>query len=132
MKDGANFVLFVLIGGFATLVNLGARIVINQYTDFGLAIVLAFPVALLTAFLLNRTLVFNAGEGDWPGQLLRFLIINLVALVLVYCVSMLFARVIFPAFEMHFYAETLAHAIGLLCPLFISYSAHKRFTFKAG
>ena len=130
MKLDCKFILFVLIGGLASLVNLGARILINQFTDYGTSIVLAFPIALLTAFILNRIFVFNASSTTWHSQLLRFLIVNLLALAMVYGVSMVFARLIFPAMKMTFHAETLAHAIGLLSPMFISYWAHKHFTFK--
>ena len=31
---------------------------------------------------------------------------------------------------MRFYPDTVAHAIGLLSPLFTSYWAHKHFTFR--
>jgi putative flippase GtrA len=129
MKSPSPFQIFVAIGAFASAVNLVARTIINQVTSYEIAIVLAFWVGLVTAFLLNRMLVFKPADNAWHGQFLRFLLVNLAALAQVFGVSVLFARIIFPAAGFHFHADLVAHAIGLTCPLFTSYWAHKHFTF---
>ena len=126
-----TFLVFVLIGGFASLVNLTARILIDRFVGYELAITLAFFVGLTTAFLLNRLFVFKPGPREVRGQFFRFLVVNLATLVQVIALSALFARLIFPATGMGFHPDTIAHAIGLVSPLFTSYWAHKHFTFRA-
>jgi len=130
MRASKGFLLFVLIGGFSSAVNLITRIIIDRVTSYEIAIVLAFPVALTTAFLLNRVFVFQAGRDGWHGQFIRFLLVNLAALAQVFLISILFARVIFPLAGMRFQRDTVAHAIGLLSPIITSYWAHKHFSFR--
>lgn len=132
MKPGPAFLLFVLISGFAAAVNLVSRILIDLLTSYEVAIVLAFPIALTTAFLLNRLFVFKPASPAWRGQFVRFLFVNLAALAQVFIVSVLFARLIFPAVGMKFHADTVAHAIGLVSPIFTSYWMHKHFSFASG
>ena len=130
MSERQRLILFIGIGGFASLVNLVARILFDGFTSYEAAIVLAFPVALTTAFLLNRALVFDGGRGDWRGQYWRFLLVNLAALAQVFLISVALARLIFPAIGFGWHADTVAHAVGLISPIFTSYWAHKHFSFS--
>jgi putative flippase GtrA len=123
-----RFTLFVLVGGLAAAINIAARWLVNLFTSFEVAIVVAFFVALAVAFLLNRRLVFGS-EGSSVDQFRRFLLVNLVALAQVWLVSMLLARMIFPALGFTWNADTIAHAVGVVSPLAASYLAHKHFTF---
>lgn len=130
MNKYKNFTLFVIIGGVSSVVNLAARVAFNYLFSYEVAIILAFPVALSFAFVLNRCLIFNAENGHWTGQFGRFLIVNLVALVQIFAISVLLARFVFPRVSMGFHPELVAHAIGLVSPICTSYWAHKRFTFR--
>lgn len=121
--------LFVLVGGFSSAVNFVARILIDRVTSYETAIVIAFPIALTTAFLLNRLLVFQETRREWKDQYVRFLIVNLIALVQVFAVSLLLARWLFPAIGMNFHPDTVAHGIALVSPLPTSYWLHKHFSF---
>ena len=131
MKDRRAFLLFVLIGGFASAVNLVARLAIDLWTSYEIAILLAFPIALTTAFLLNRAYVFDAKDGRWTQQYWRFLIVNLAALVQIFVISVALARWLFPAIGFTWHADTVAHAVGLISPIFTSYWAHRRFSFAS-
>jgi len=126
-----KFALFVALSGFAAIVNVVSRIGFGQFTSYGVSIVLAFCVALTTAFVLNRRFVFTDHAGDHKSQALRFTIVNLLSLVQVWALSELFVRVIFPRIGMHWQAETVAHAIGVASPVLTSYFAHKHFSFAA-
>jgi putative flippase GtrA len=123
-----RFTLFVLVGGLAATINIAARWLVNLFTSFEVAIVVAFFVALAVAFLLNRRLVFGS-EGSPVDQFRRFLLVNLLALAQVWLISMLIARMIFPAVGFSWNADTIAHAVGVVSPLATSYLAHKHFTF---
>ena len=126
-----NFLVFVLIGGFSSVVNVTARILIDRFVSYELAITLAFVIGVTSAFLLNRLFVFKPIPTAVGGQFFRFLVVNLATLVQVIALSALFARLIFPATGMRYHPYTIAHGIGLVSPLFTSYWAHKHFTFRA-
>jgi putative flippase GtrA len=131
VSGARRLVGFVAVGAAAALVNLVARALIDRVTSYEAAIVLAFPIALATAFALNRSYVFDDREGRWPGQFARFLAVNLIALVQVFAVSVGLARWLFPAIGFAWHAETMAHALGVASPILTSYWAHSRFTFAA-
>ncbi|CAN7660476.1 GtrA family protein [Rhizobium sp. LjRoot258] len=122
-------VRFVLVGGLAAVINVTARIVFNTVTSYEFAIVLAFPVALTVAFALNRRFVFQGGEGNRTQQYIRFTIVNLLALVQVWLVSIVLDRWLMNTLGSNWHRETIAHAVGVLSPVATSYAAHKYFTF---
>ncbi len=125
------FVLFALVGGFAAVVNVVARILFSRVVDYKLAVVLAFPIALSVAFLLNREFVFKqAQRKSVAGQYLRFGLVNVVALVQVWLVSVGLAFYVFPWLGFTWHAETVAHAFGVASPVVTSYFAHKHFSFR--
>jgi putative flippase GtrA len=124
-----RFAAFVLIGGLAAALNVGARILVDQYVSYDVAIVIAFFIALTFAFSLNRAYVFTGGEGGIPKQYSRFLLINLLALIQVWGISVGLARWLFPAVGFEWNAETIAHAIGVVSPVATSFFLHKHFSF---
>lgn len=124
-----NFVAFVLVGGFAAAVNVAAGWLFHHVISYDVAIVLAYLVAMTTAFTLNRLLVFREAAGHAHHQFARFVLVNLLALAQVWGVSVLLARMVFPAVGFTWQAETVAHAIGVCSPIWTSYLAHKHFSF---
>lgn len=126
-----QFFLFLLAGGTAALANFGSRIALGLVMDYVPAIVLAYCIGMLTAFVLNRAFVFANPETRLHHQALWFIAINLAALLQTLAVSLLFARWVFPAAGMNFHPETVAHAIGVAVPVVTSYVGHKRLTFRA-
>jgi len=126
----SQFLLFALVGGFAALVNIGVRLVFNLVVPFAVAVTLAYPVALTTAFLLNRRFVFAGGGGTAVHQYAKFWLVNLVALVQVLAVSLLLARVLFPWVGFTWHADTVAHVVGVLSPVLTSFVLHRNYTFK--
>ena len=131
MTSSTQFLLFSIVGGFAALVNIVARLMFNIVAPFEIAVVLAFPLALTTAFFLNRQFVFKARDGEVASQYACFLMINVVALLQVFVVSVLLARLVFPWAGFRWQAETVAHVVGVLSPILSSYLLHKNFTFGA-
>ena len=129
MSARKEFVGFVAIGAFAAGVNWLVRFPIDYVTSFEAAVVLAYLVAMTTAFLLNRAFVFRASDGPWARQYRRFALVNLVALVQVFLVTVGLARLLFPAIGFDWHAEAVAHAIGLGSPILTSYWGHKFYSF---
>lgn len=125
-----EFVQFLLVGGVAALVNFLARIIINNFVTFAVAVVLAYLVGMLTAFVLSKWFVFEKSGRHHLHELRDFTLVNLVAAVQVWAISVGLEHYVFPAMGFHFYAPEVAHLIGLSIPAVTSYYGHKHFSFR--
>jgi putative flippase GtrA len=126
-----QFAGFVVVGGLAALVNIAARLALNPFTRFEVAVILAYCVGVAVAFVLNRYFVFHHAPSRSAKAFVRFVGVNLVALAQVYAVSVLLARLVFPAIGFTFQAETIAHILGVASPVLTSFVLHKHYTFAA-
>ncbi|WP_240782377.1 GtrA family protein [Roseococcus sp. SYP-B2431] len=126
---GHEFVRFVLTGGTAAAVNIGARMLLSLAMPYEAAVAVAYLIGMATAYLLARRFVFAASGGSMAGEFWRFALVNLIALAQVWLVSVGLARLVFPAIGFTFHAETVAHVIGVLSPIGTSYIGHRRFSF---
>lgn len=125
-----RFIAFVLVGGFAALVNIAVRWALSFAMAYQPAIVVAYLIAMVTAWLMNRVLVFEPSGRSWHSELLRFTLVNGVALVQVWAVSVGLYRFILPAIGWTFEPALVAHAIGVASPVITSYLGHKYFSFS--
>lgn len=125
-----EFLRFLVTGGIAALANLGSRIALQPLMPFELAVALAYLVGMTTAFLLARRFVFAPSGGGMGGEYLRFAMVNAVSFCVVWLVSVGLARIVFPAVGFTWHAETVAHVIGVLSPVALSFWGHKAFTFR--
>ena len=125
-----RFVKFLLAGGIAAAVNFGSRILLGHWLDYAASIILAYCIGMATAFVLNRMFVFEASTNRLQSQVLWFIAVNLAAVAQTLAVSLLFARVVFPAIGLHWQAETIAHGIGVLVPAITSYFGHLHLSFR--
>ena len=122
-------VRFALAGGVAAAVNFGARIALSIVMSFGAAIVCAYVAGMATAFVLNRRYVFVA-DGRLSRQIGWFIAVNVLALAQTFAISLLLARIVFPALHFGWHVEEAAHAIGIVVPIVTSYFGHKYVTFR--
>ena len=125
-----EFMQFLLVGGVAAVVNFLARIIINKFVSFAVAVVLAYVVGMITAFVLSKLYVFEDSGRHHLHELRDFTLVNLVAAVQVWGISVGLAEYVFPAIGYTFYAPELAHLIGLGVPVVTSYFGHKYFSFR--
>jgi putative flippase GtrA len=130
MSEKARFATFLLTGGIAAAVNIGARWLLEFVISFEAAVACAYLVGMVTAFLLARIFVFKVAAGAAHWQFVRFTMVNLVALAQVFLVSVGLARFVFPALGIPWLDETAAHVIGVLSPVATSYILHKHFSFR--
>jgi putative flippase GtrA len=129
IPDG-TFIKFLAVGVIAAAINVGSRILFSLIMSFELAVVCAFLCGLTTGFILQRLYVFQAaGTGKVTEQGARFALVNLVALVQVWVISVGLARLVFPWMGMAWHAETIANGIAVASPIMTSYFAHKHFSF---
>jgi putative flippase GtrA len=130
LSERARFVRFLVTGGIAAGVNIGARLLLQRFFSYEAAVGLAYLAGMITAFLLARSFVFEPAGGGAHGQFLRFALVNGVAFAQVWIISVGLALVVFPAISFTWRAETVAHVIGVLSPVVTSYVLHKRFSFR--
>ena len=125
-----EFMQFLIVGGFAALVNFVSRIIINEWVNYRIAVFLAYLVGMLTAFILSKIYVFEkSGRHHWH-ELRDFTLVNLLAVVQVWLISVGLAEYLFPAVGYTFYAPEVAHLIGLAIPAVTSYLGHKYYSFR--
>jgi putative flippase GtrA len=128
-KTSEQFTRFVLAGGVAALANFASRFAFSLAFDYAVAIVLAYGVGMLTAFLLMRRFVFHAHGRDLAAQAVKFILVNLLAVAQTLVVSLALARWVLPALGVDWQVEAIAHAIGVAVPVFTSFLLHRRATF---
>ncbi|MEO7917313.1 MAG: GtrA family protein [Dokdonella sp.] len=125
-----QFFGFVLVSGIAGLANFGSRFLFSMAMPYWAAICSAFVIGLTTAFVLNRRFIFAGSTQSTRSQALRFLLVNLAALVQTLAVSLLLARSLLPLIGWQWHPEAVAHAVGIAIPAITSYLAHKHWTFS--
>lgn len=121
---------FAVTGGVAALVNLAARWLLNFVISFELAVAVAYLFGMLTAYVLARLFVFDASGRGVRSELYRFTLVNLVALVQVWLVSVGLAEWLFPAIGFRWHAYDVAHLIGVASPIVTSYLGHRHYSFR--
>jgi len=125
-----QFLLFLLTGGIAAAVNFGSRILFSHWLSYSAAIALAYLVGMTTAFILARLLVFKTGQQALHQSALFFVLVNAVAALQTWAVSLGLALYALPALGVTRYAAEFAHAVGVVVPVFTSYLGHKHLSFR--
>lgn len=125
-----RFGLFLLAGGVAAAANYASRFAFSLWFAFPAAIALAYCVGMVTAFVLMRRYVFQAHGRDLAPQIVKFALVNALALLQTMAVSLVLARWVLPSVGITDRAEALAHAVGVAFPVLTSYVLHKQATFK--
>lgn len=125
-----QFLAFLLSGGVAALANFGSRIVFNQWVSFPVAIVLAYMVGMATAFVLARFFVFAGSRLSVQRSAAFFVLVNILAVIQTWGISMLLAYVVLPGLGVRAYVNEIAHAVGIAVPVFTSYLGHKHWSFR--
>ncbi|TDY25469.1 putative flippase GtrA [Paraburkholderia sp. BL6665CI2N2] len=125
-----SFLLFLLTGGFAAAVNWGSRIVYNKWMPYPAAIVVAYITGMITAFILAKLFVFTKSTQSTGRSVFFFTLVNLVAVVQTWVVSVGLAYYVFPRMGFTWHIRDAAHAVGVAVPVFTSYVGHKRWSFK--
>lgn len=122
--------MFLLTGGFAAAVNWGSRIVYNIWMPFTTAIILAYITGMITAFILAKIFVFKSSTQSAGRSVFFFTLVNLVAVLQTWAVSVGLAYYLFPRLGMTWHDRDIAHLVGVAVPVISSYFGHKRWSFK--
>ena len=122
--------MFLIAGGIAAIVNFGSRFYLNIYVSYSTAIVLAYMVGMMTAYLISRRYVFPAGKHSIARSAFYFLIVNLFAILQTWLVSIGLRSYLEESMNLRRHAPDIAHAVGIMVPVFTSYIGHKYLTFR--
>ena len=125
-----QFALFLFTGGIAAAVNFGSRIIYSLWVSYPLAIVLAYLTGMATAFVLAKLLVFKEGKQSLRRSAWIFSLVNLFAVAQTWAISVLFAYYLLPWLGIERFVHEIAHAAGIVVPVFTSYAGHKRWSFR--
>ena len=122
--------MFLFIGSIAACINFFSRILYSEWMSFSLSIVLAYCTGMVTAFVLSKVFVFKDSKQALGASAFYYILVNVVAILQTWGISMGLANYVFPAFGLQMYTKEIAHAIGLTAPIFTSYLGHKYFSFR--
>jgi Predicted membrane protein len=125
-----QFIIFILTGGTAAAVNFVSRIIYNLWVDFSTAIILAYLTGMVTAFILAKAFVFKDSNQSVHKSILFFSLVNGVAILQTWGISLLLANYLLPAMGISLYIHEIAHAFGVAVPVFTSYVGHKKWSFR--
>ena len=125
-----QFLMFLVTGGTAAAINFFSRIVYNLWLDFSSAVILAYITGMISAFVLARMFVFKESQHSIHRSAAYFVLVNFVAALQTWAVSMGLAYYLLPAMGITSFVRESAHAIGVVVPVFSSYIGHKRWSFQ--
>ena len=125
-----QFRRFLAAGALAAAANFGSRFLFSLWVRYEWAVVLAYLVGMITAFLLMRGYVFNARGRPAGRQVVIFAAVNLAALLQTLLVSTTLVRWVLPSIGVATHTEAIAHLAGILVPVATSFVGHRLLTFK--
>ena len=129
VNNKEEFIRFVMVGGFAAGVNFLSRILFSEWMSFRLAVVMAYIIGMITAYLLSKWMVFAKTDKSTSHEFMHFTLVNIAAVIQVWLISVGLVEYLFPFITFEFYPEETGHFIGLSVPVITSYLGHKHFTF---
>lgn len=125
-----QFLLFLLTGGAAAAVNFGSRILFSVWLSFSTAVILAYLTGMVTAFVLARLFVFKQSSQSVQRSAFFFVLVNVIAVAQTWAISMGLAYYGLPALGVTRWVTEIAHAVGVVMPVFTSYLGHKHWSFR--
>jgi len=125
-----EFLLFLITGGFAALVNVVSRVGLSQVLRFELAVLLAYGVGMLTAYVLARKFVFLQSRTSVRRSFAAFALVNLFAVLQTWLVSVGLRNWLLPLLGIVVLRDLIAHGIGVAVPVLSSYFGHKHISFR--
>ncbi|MEB3305714.1 MAG: GtrA family protein [Cyanobacteriota bacterium] len=130
MTAPRQFLRFVLTGGAAALVNVISRIGFSQLMAFEVAVLAAYAVGMVTAYILARRFVFLSSQQSVGRSFAAFALVNLVAVLQTWLVSVGLRPWLLSMVGAVGLADLIAHSVGVIVPVFTSFLGHKHISFR--
>ncbi len=124
-----QFLGFLAVGGLAALLHWLARLFLSIWLPFSLAVVIAYMVGMLVAFLLNSIFIFPTSEKARHAQARDFVLVNLSFFPVVWLAAVQINHWL-KTVGMISHSEELAHALAIPLPMLATFLIYKFFTFK--
>jgi putative flippase GtrA len=112
------------------MINIVSRIGFSTVVRFELAVLLAYGIGMLTAYLLARRFVFVDSRTSIRRSFAAFALVNLFAVLQTWLVSVGLRNWLLPLLGIAVFRDLLAHSIGVAVPVVSSYFGHKHISFK--
>jgi len=125
----SRFIRFLLAGACAAAINILSRYFLSERISFRSAVLIAYLLGMMSAWMLSRLFVFEASGRNLGDELLRFGIVNIFAAAQVWGISVGLAEWIFPRVRYDFHPYETAHLVGVIFPIFTSFLGHRYFSF---
>jgi len=106
-----------------------SRLLLSIWLPFSWAVVIAYAIGMLVAFLLNSFFVFPKSIKARHKQARDFVIVNLSFFPVVWFASVQ-VNYFLQTLGMKTYSEDMAHAIAIGLPMFATFLIYKFFAFK--
>ena len=76
-----QFLMFLMTGGTAAVVNFVTRLIYNQWVSFSSAVVLSYITGMITAFVLAKLFVFTTSTQTLSRSAAFFVLVNSLAII---------------------------------------------------
>ena len=127
-RNFKDFLHFIAIGLLAVCVNFFTRIVFSMEFNFFISVLLSQCIGMIFAFYLFKNYLFKSSKRSF--QLLKFLMVNLLSLLIILIISHTMAFFLLPAVGILKFKYEIAHFIGIGSTAFTSFILHKYWTFS--
>ena len=125
-----QFALFVVTGGLAAVINVISRVGFSQFLQFEIAVLAAYSIGMITAYVLARRVVFPGSRQSLSHSFAAFSLVNLVAVLQTWLVSIGLRNLLLPLIGLTALVELIAHGCGVIVPVFTSFLGHKHISFR--
>ena len=125
-----QFLLFVLTGGVAALINIISRVGFSLLLRFELAVLAAYAIGMITAYVLFRRFVFLSSRQSVRSSFAAFALVNLAAVLQTWLVSVGLRHLLLPLIGVAAVVDLIAHGCGVIVPVFTSFLGHKYISFR--
>lgn len=125
-----QFVLFLITGGIAALINIASRIGFSKVLRFELAVLAAYAIGMTTAYVLARKFVFLQTQQSVQRSFAAFALVNLAAVLQTWLVSIGLRSWLLPILGAAALVDLIAHSFGVVVPVITSFFGHKYVSFR--
>ena len=102
----------------------------HKILRFELAIIIAYLIGMLIAYILAKKFVFFNSKKSIKSSLAGFTVVNLLAIMQTWLVSIGIKAFLINLVESIFITELIAHTSGVIVPVFTSFFGHKYISFN--
>lgn len=91
---------------------------------------ITYMTGMVTAFFMTQMFVFTQTSHIIRRSAFYFSLVNVVAVSQTWAISMVLANYALPSIGVSRFVPEIAHAVGVVFPVFTSYLGHKHWSFR--